>query len=301
MIRNFNDIIARASAKGGIRIAVTQAADKEVIESVVLAKEKGIAESLLIGDEAATIRLLMEMNEDPKDYTIIEASGHKDCANKAVECVKTGKADALMKGLIPTSTFFKPVLNKEDGLLTGRLISCVSVFEWADKNKLLFITDCVINVFPNLKQKKEILINGLELLKAFNYENPKIGILASVESVNIKMPETLDAAALSKMADRGEFGDAIVDGPLALDIAISKEALKTKGINSSVGGQADMLLAPCLNTGNALYKALVHFGKLSVAGTIIGAEVPIISTSRSDNVEAKLHSIALANLLVNSK
>ncbi len=298
MIKNFDDIVYSACHKKSTKIAIAQAADTEVLKAAALATGKGIANFVLVGDRENIITLLTELNEDYKDYTIIQASSYTDCAKKAVASVKSGEADVLMKGLLPTSTFLRPVLNKEVGLLTGRLISQVSVFEWKDRNKLLFITDCAVNVLPNLDQKKEILINGLELMKALEYKKPRIAVLASTEEVKTSMPETIDAAALSKMSDRGEFQDALVDGPLAFDVAVSEEAANTKRVFSNVAGQADMLLVPCLNTGNAIYKALIYIANLSAAGVVVGSEVPIISTSRSDDAKTKLYSIALASLLV---
>lgn len=298
MIKNFNDIINMAQSRGPVRVVVAQAADTEVLKAVALARQKGLVEGILTGVRETIIKLLKEINEEPNNYTIIQAADYVDCAIKAVANVKSKQADILMKGLLPTDAFLRPVLSKEHGILMGKLISQVSVFQWTDEDRLLFITDCAINIAPNLEQKKQILLNGIELMRSINLQKPRVAILAPNENINSNMQETIDAAALSKMAERGEFLDAIVDGPLAFDAAISEEAIQTKGILSPVGGKSDMLLVPCLNTGNAIHKTLVNIAKLPAAGVVMGAQSPIVSTSRSDSAETKLYSIALASCLV---
>lgn len=298
MFKNFNEIVLKAMEKGAVTVAVAQAADIEVLKSICFARKKGLVKGVLIGKREKIFEILKELNEDPDNYTIINALDNIDCANKAVQSVKSGQSSIIMKGLLPTSTFLRPILNKENGLMIGKLISQISIFEWKDQDRLLLITDCAINVLPNLEHKKEILTNGLQLLKSLNINNPKVAVIAPVENVNPGMQETIDAAALSKMSERGDFEDCIVDGPLAFDVAISEEAVITKGIKSSVCGKADMLLMPCLNSANSVHKALVNISKLPAAGVVLGSKIPIISTSRSDNAETKFYSIAVASLLV---
>ena len=205
-----------------------------------------------------------------------------------------------MKGLLQTATFLRPVLDKEKGLRTGRLISHASVFEWSEKEKLLIVTDCAINITPDLKQKKGILENAIQLAQALGIETPYAAVVCALELVNPDMPDTIDAAVLAKMADRGEIKNAVVDGPLAFDNAVSKEAAVHKGISSPVAGKVDILLMPDMKTGNVIHKSFIHFANLKGAGVVLGARVPLIATSRSDSAETKLYSLAVGNLLAHS-
>lgn len=297
MFKNLDEVIRAAGAGGPVRVAVAQAADPEVLAAVAEARRHNLAEGLLFGEPGAVHAALKQIGEDPAHYTIIPAADPADCAAQAVAAVNAGEAHFLMKGLLPTATFLRPVLDKEKGLRTGRLISHVGIFEWPEAEKLLLITDCAINIAPDLKQKKEILENALAVAHALGIEKPKVAPLAALEFVNPDMPETLEAAALSKMADRGEIRGAIVDGPLALDNAISPAAAQHKGIGGPVAGYADILLTPDMKTGNVLYKSLVYFAHLRCAAVVVGARVPLVMTSRSDSADAKFCSLAAASLL----
>jgi phosphate butyryltransferase len=289
-------IRAAALAKKA-RVAVAQAADTEVLTAIAAARRLGLVEGVLIGNEAEILAALRAIGEDSADYTIIPAADSRAAAIAAVAEVNAGRADAVMKGLLPTATFMRPILDKEKGLRTGRLLSQISVFEWPEGGRFLFITDCAINIAPDLKQKREILENVLELAGALGLAAPKVAVLSALELVNPDMPDTVEAAALAKMGDRGEFGDALVDGPMALDNAISPHAASHKGITSPVAGAADIVLVPDIKVGNALHKALTHLAHFRCGAAVMGARVPIIATSRSDNPETKLLSIAIASVV----
>jgi phosphate butyryltransferase len=297
MFRSLKEVIHAAGAGEPARVAVAQAADPEVLAAVAEARRLGLAEGVLCGEPAAVEAALREIGEDPAHYSIVPAADPAESAVRAVAAVNAGEADFLMKGLLPTATFLHPVLDKEKGLRTGRLISQISIFDWAEAEKLLLITDCAINIAPDLKQKKAILENALAVAHALGIEEPRVAPLAALEFVNPDMPETLDAAALAKMADRGELCGAVVDGPLALDNAVSPEAARHKGIGGPVAGRADIILTPDMKTGNVLHKALVHFAHFRCAAAVVGARVPLVMTSRSDSADAKLCSIAVAGLL----
>ncbi|BCV23485.1 bifunctional enoyl-CoA hydratase/phosphate acetyltransferase [Gelria sp. Kuro-4] len=296
-MKNFQEVISQARAQGPVRVAVAQAADPEVLTAIIEAKKVGIAEGVLVGDPKGISDLLADLNEDPTTYTIVQATSSDDCAKQAVALVNSGEADVLMKGLLQTATFLRPVLDKEKGLRTGRLISHASVFEWTGKEKLLIVTDCAINITPDLQQKKSILENGIQLAQALGIETPCVAVICALELVNPDMPETLDAAALAKMADRGEIKNAVVDGPLAFDNAVSEEAAAHKGIASPVAGKVDILLMPDMKTGNVIHKSFVHCAHFKGAAVVIGARAPLIATSRSDSADTKLNSLAVANLL----
>ncbi|MDK2927322.1 MAG: phosphate butyryltransferase [Bacillota bacterium] len=297
MFRSLKEVIHAAGAGEPARVAVAQAADPEVLAAVAEARRLGLAEGVLCGEPAAVEAALREIGEDPAHYSIVPAADPAESAVRAVAAVNAGEADFLMKGLLPTATFLHPVLDKEKGLRTDRLISQISIFDWAEAEKLLLITDCAINIAPDLKQKKAILENALAVAHALGIEEPRVAPLAALEFVNPDMPETLDAAALAKMADRGELRGAVVDGPLALDNAVSPEAARHKGIGGPVAGRADIILTPDMKTGNVLHKALVHFAHFRCAAAVVGARVPLVMTSRSDSADAKLCSIAVAGLL----
>jgi phosphate butyryltransferase len=296
-MKSFQQVISEAQAQGPVRVAVAQAADQGVLSAIIEAKKIGIAEGVLVGDRKAISSLLIGFDENPTNYTIVDATSPDDCAKQAVTAVNSGQADVLMKGLLQTATFLRPVLDKERGLRTGRLISQASVFEWPERERLLIVTDCAINITPDLKQKRDILENGIKLALALGIETPHVAAICALELVNPDMPETVEAAALAKMADRGEIKNAVVDGPLAFDNAVSEEAAVHKGIYSPVAGKADILLMPDMKTGNVIHKSFVYFAHLKGAAAVIGTRVPLIATSRSDSAETKLNSLAVTNLL----
>jgi phosphate butyryltransferase len=296
MIQNLDDLIDKVKSREKKKIAVAAAEDLEVLEVVEEAESLKLAEFILIGDKKEIEKIAKENN---KKITcqIIHEPDHKKAAEKAVELVKKGEAGALMKGLLHTGTFLKAVLNKEKGLNLGKLVSQISLFDKESGEGLQLLTDCAMSIFPTLDEKRQIIENAVYLAEKIGYEMPKVAILSALEIVNPAIPDTIEAAILSKMGDRGQIKNAIIDGPFALDNAISLEAAKHKGIDSVVAGQADILIAPNLQVGNVLTKALTYYAHKDVAAAVIGAGAPIIMTSRTDSVRNKLLSIALASYI----
>lgn len=296
MVTSLKDLIERVTNREKKKIAVAAAEDVEILEVVQKAIELNIAEFILIGDKNKIEQLARE-NHIELDLYIIDEPEHAKAAEKAVELVKTKEADAIMKGLLHTSTFLKAVLNKEKGLNTGRLISQISVFDKEDGEGLQLLTDCAISIEPTLEEKKQIIENAVDLAIKLGYERPKVALLSAIEVVNPKIKDTVEAAILSKMGDRGQIKNAIIDGPFALDNAISKKAAEQKGIKGEVAGCADILVAPNLQVGNVLTKALTYYAHKDVAAAVMGAGAPVVMTSRSDSVKNKLLSIALASYI----
>lgn len=275
-MRNFDELLKAAQAKAQAKLpvlAVAQATDHHVEEAVAEAEHLGLVKALRI------------VKEDPAE-----------AAREAVAAVRNGEADLLMKGLLQTATIMKAVLDKETGLRTGRALSHACAFEIPGWHKLVYITDAALNVAPDLARKADIIRNQVIMARALGVERPKVAALAAVESVNPDMPATLDARALQEMSERGELGECVVQGPLALDLAVSAESGQTKGVTGPVIGDADILLAPDIEAGNMLYKGLVYFAKARPAGLIMGARCPIVLLSRADSADSKLLSIALAVL-----
>jgi phosphate butyryltransferase len=297
MITSFDGMLSAVKNCPVRKVAVAVAQDDAVLEAVQGAKAQGVADAILVGDRAKIEKVAAQLGIDVAGWEIIHEPDDRRAAYKAVELVSSGQANVLMKGLINTADLLRAVLDKEIGLRTGRVLSHVAVFEVPDFKRLIMITDGGMNVAPDLKQKADIIQNSVALAHALGNAQPKIAVLAAVEVVNPDMPATLDAANLAKMADRGQIKGAIIDGPLALDNAISEEAARHKGIKSPVAGHADILVVPDIQTGNMLAKSLVYFAKGKIAGLIVGAAAPIVLTSRADTHEAKILSIALGSLM----
>jgi phosphate butyryltransferase len=275
-------------------IAVAEAGDHEVMESVMKAYKDGIAHFILYGNEKKISGYLQEFIDEEKSGIKVVAADTASAAEDAVKAVHTGEADILMKGLVSTSILLKAVLNKEYGLRTDKVLSHVAAFEVDGFDRLIFITDAAMNIAPDLKQKAQILQNAIDFVRQTGITDPKAAVLSAVETVNPAMQATLDAASLTVMSLRNQISGGIVEGPFALDNAISKEAAEHKGITGAVAGQADILLVPSIETGNVLYKSLIYFAKAKVGAVICGAKTPIVLTSRADSSESKYLSIALA-------
>ena len=296
-MRSFNDVIKYAKERGPKTISVACSQDKEVLIAVDIAKREGIAKAILVGDIEKTKSIANELNIDLSEYELIEEKDLAKASLKAVSLVSEGKADMVMKGLVDTSIILKAVLDKEVGLRTGNILSHVAVFDVKGYDRLFFITDAAMNLAPDLKSKKQIIENACVVTNALDIEIPKVAIVCAKEKVNPKMPDTVDAKNLEDMCKNGEIKGCIVGGPFALDNAVSEEAAKHKGIDNPIAGKADILLAPDIEAGNILYKSLVFFSESKNAGIIVGAKAPIILTSRADNEETKLNSIALGVLM----
>ncbi len=296
MKRSFDDVIAKVKEVGKKTVAVSVAQDEAVLEAVKAAKEQGIADAILVGDEAKIREIAAQISMDLTGYEIIDEPDVIQASLKAVKLAHDGRADMYMKGIIDTKNFLKSVLDKEVGLRTGGALSHVCVFDVPGIDQLLFLTDVAFMTYPTLEDKVNIINNTIPVCNACGVSNPKIAPLAAVEVVNPKMEVTVEAEALTKMNEEGQITGCIVDGPLSLDLAIDPEAAKHKGATGrKIQGDADVLLFPDIHAGNLVYKAMVHMVPGVKNGCIItGTKVPVILTSRSDTFETKLHSIALA-------
>ncbi len=295
MSKGFDDLLAKVSQCDRKTVSVACAQDEPILEAVKAAKEKGIADAILVGDEVKIREIAAGLNMDLSDYEIINEPDTTAAALKAVELVHNKKADMYMKGLIDTKGFLKSVLNKEVGLRTGKPLSHVGVFEVPGIDRLLFLTDVAFMTYPTLEEKKSIVENTVEVAHACGISNPKVAPLAAVEVINPKMPATLDAAELTKMNEAGEITGCTIDGPLSFDLAIDPEAAKHKGATGrKIVGDADVLLFPDIHAGNLVYKCLVHTTACKNGCIITGTDAPVILTSRSDTFEVKMNSIALA-------
>jgi phosphate butyryltransferase len=275
-------------------IAVAEAGDQEVMESVFKAYKEGIAHFILFGNGEKISDWLKKNTNDSTPGIEIVPTDTPSAAVNAVKAVHEGKADILMKGLVSTSVLLKAVLNKEFGLRTGKVLSHVAAFEIEGYDRLIFVTDAAMNINPDLNQKGQILQNAIDFVLQTGVDEPKAAVLAAVENVNPAMEATLDAASLTVMNLRNQITGGVVEGPLALDNAISMEAAAHKGISGNVAGKADILLVPTIETGNVLYKSLIYFARAKVGAVICGAKAPIVLTSRADSSESKYLSIALA-------
>jgi phosphate butyryltransferase len=296
MIRTFQEVLKKAEALPPLTVAVAAAADREVLEAVRDAKQHGIAEFLLFGDKAKIKAISAEIGLEVDDASIGHADSEPAASQMAVAAVRAGQADVVMKGMVQTADFLRAVLNKETGLRTGKVLSHVATFEVPGYDRLIHVTDPALNVAPTLPEKVQIVQNVIEYCHSLGKLDPKVAVLAAVEVVNPNMQPTLDAAALAQMNRRGQIKGGIVDGPFALDNAISVEAAEHKGIHSPVAGVADVLHVPDLEAGNILYKSMVYFAKSGIGALVLGASAPVVLTSRADSPEAKLNSIALAVL-----
>ena len=274
-------------------LSVAAAHDEEVLLAVKDACEMDIIKATLIGEEDKIRKIASEINFNLDNVEVIDESDLKLCAEKAVKLVSSGKADYVMKGLLDTSIILKEVLNKEYGLRTDSLLSHVMIYEVPLYHKLLILTDGGMNIDPDVSQKKKIADNAIKAAKSLGINTVKVACLAAKEKVNPKMQATLDADELKSMCKDGMFGNGvIVEGPIAFDLAVSKDACKIKGYESEVGGDADILLVPNIETGNGIGKALTYMANAKSAGIIMGAKAPVVLVSRADTHESKLYSIA---------
>jgi len=276
------------------KMVLAASEDAHSLCAVVEAAEQEIIRPVLIGDMEKTKGLAEILNLDLSKYELIHAATPVEAVTLSVRMVHDGKADVLMKGKVGTSDMLKCVLNKDYGLRTGKLLSHFAYFEVETYHKLIAVTDVAMNIAPNLSEKISILNNAVMILNNLGINTPKVAVLGAVEKVNTDMNATLDAALLSKMNQRDQILNCIVDGPLAFDNAVSVESAKHKEIKSEVAGDTDLLLMPDIEVGNVLYKTLVFFAKAKVASMIVGASAPIVLTSRSDSEQAKFDSILLA-------
>ena len=300
MSKSFEELISKANQKTLKKVSVSNAQDEPVLQAVKAAKEQNIATAILVGDEAKIREIAASIDMDLTDFEIINEPDTEAAALKAVELVHNGKADILLKGLLETKTFLKSVLNKEVGLRTGKMLSHVCVFEIEGINRLLFFTDVAFNTYPTLADKVNIINNAVEVAHACGIECPKVAPLCAVETVNPKMQPTVDADNLTKMYEGGDFKGCQLYGPLSMDLAIDPEAAVHKGVTNPVAGHADILLFPNIDAGNITYKILVRTAKVKIGNVLVGTSAPVVLTSRSDDFQTKLNSIALATVIAGS-
>lgn len=298
MAKHFDELVAKVAQIPMKKVAVCVSQDSAVIEAVRAAKDRKIADAILVGDEAKTKAIAKELGIDISDFEMINVEDVTEASLEAVKLVHDGKADLYMKGLIDTKGFLKSVLSKEVGLRTGKTLSHVCVFDVKGYDRLMFLSDVAFLPYPTLEDKANIIRNTVEICEACGVVNPKVAPLAAVEVVNPKMPATVEAEELHQMNLRGEIEGCIVDGPLSMDLAIDPEAAKHKAATDRpIQGDADVLLFPDIHAGNLTYKAMVHMADCVNGNILTGTAAPVVLASRSDSMEVKVNSLAVAALV----
>jgi phosphotransacetylase len=297
----YEQLLARCKDFDAVPTAVVHPCERSALAGAAEAADLGLIKPIYIGPAARIAEIASKGGIDLGSAEIIDAPHSHAAAEKGVALVREGRAELLMKGSLHTDELLGAVVARESGLRTGRRISHVFIMDVPTYHKVLVVTDAAINIAPALEDKADICQNAIDLAISLGLAKPKVAILAAVETVTSKMPATIDAAALCKMADRGQIKGALLDGPLAFDNAISKEAARTKGLESEVAGDPDILLAPDLEAGNILAKMLSFLGQADSAGLVLGAKVPIILTSRADSVRARIASCAVAMLAAQAR
>lgn len=296
MIKNFKDLLSKLTEKDSKtrkKIVLAGAEDIEALKALKHAYQLNICDFVLVGQKSSVINNLETLELPAEDFEIIDSTDEFDCAEKSVKAVNSENAAMLMKGLIKTSTLLKAVLNENWGLRTGKLLSHVAVLESPVIDRLILLSDGGMIIKPTLEQKVAIIENAVHVAKKMGIDLPKVACIAAVEVVNPSMPETVEAAILSKMNQRGQIKDCLVDGPLGLDNALDTNAAKVKKVSGEVAGRADILIVPDIHSGNFLGKSIVYMAGGNIAGIVVGAKVPIVIVSRADSFENKFHSIVL--------
>jgi phosphotransacetylase len=297
----YEELLERCKALEPIATAVAHPCEESALAGAVEAAGLGLIKPILVGPTERIKATADKARVALTGLELVDAPNSHASAAKAVELVRTGKCELLMKGSLHTDELLAAVVARDSGLRTGRRISHVFIMDVPTYHKVLLVTDAAINIAPTLEDKVDICQNAIDLAMTLGREQPKVAILAAVETVTSKMPATIDAAALCKMADRGQIKGGLLDGPLAFDNAISKEAARTKGIDSEVAGDPDVLLAPDLEAGNILAKLLSYLARSDSAGLVLGARVPVILTSRADSVRARIASCGVAMLAAHAR
>jgi len=293
-LKRLNDLIDIARKKTTRRLAVAAAGDRAVLDAVHKAMKEEIVIPVLVGDQDKIKEIAQDLGMDNHKISIHHEPNPAKASQKAVSLIRQGKADILMKGLVSTAPLLKAVLDKENGLRKGGTLSHFALIESPHYHKLFGVTDAAMNIAPEFQEKVDMINNAVDVFHGLGFSNPKVAVIAPLEVVNPKIDSTSHAAMLAKMNDRGQIKGCIVDGPFAIDNAVSKDAAEHKKFYSSVAGDADILMTPELNSGNVLYKALMFLGGSTSAAVIMGAQVPIVLTSRADTKKSKMMSIALA-------
>jgi phosphate acetyltransferase len=297
----YERLVAATKGLEALVTAVAHACDESSLRGALEAAEAGMIIPILVGPRDRIINLAKSLDIKLQGVDIVDAPHSQAAAEKAVELVRSGRARLLMKGSLHSDELLGAVTNRENGLRTSRRISHVFVMDVPTHPHTLFITDAAVNIAPDLNAKRDIVQNAIDLYAALGLGIPKVAILSAVETINLSIPSTIEAAALCKMADRGQITGGEIDGPLAFDNAISPEAARIKGIKSAVAGWAQILVVPDLEAGNMLAKNLTFLSRADAAGIVLGARVPVILTSRADNVRTRMASCAVATLLAHSQ
>lgn len=282
-------------------VAVVAAHDAHTLEAVLKTKDEGILDHILIGKKDEIIKIGNELGYDVSHDAIIDSDTDEDAVTKGLDLIKTGGADFLQKGILQTSTLLKGVVNKENGIKARDTLSNVALLDIPAYHKVVGLTDGGMVMYPTLEQKKDIIDNAVEVYKALGYDNPKVAVLCAVETLNPKMPETVDAAELKKMNQEGIIKDCVVEGPISFDLAVDPEAAKIKGYESPVAGDADIIIMPDISAGNLTSKALTVLGGAMMAGIVMGAKCPIALNSRSAAFEEKYYSLLACAYMMSAK
>ena len=297
MITKLDDLLELVKTKGKKKLVAAYANDSHTIGAVSAAVDKGIVDATLVGDIDTIKQICAEEGINPDKFELVQEADENKAGVKAVSLIREGKGDILMKGLLSTDKYMRAILNKETGLMPGKkndMLTHIAVFEVPSYHKLLVCSDVAIVPAPDMKQKQQILSYLISTAKNLEIAKPKVAILAATEQVSTGMPACVEAAIISKMGERGQIKGAIIDGPLALDVAIDAESAKTKKVGGEVAGDADCILFPNIESGNVFYKTCTKFAGAELACMVVGAKVPCILTSRGDSAKTKLYSIALA-------
>lgn len=296
-MRKLSEILERARKRESRKLVVAAAEDLNVLQAVMQARSGNIIEPVLVGDSLKVLDLCREHGLEMEDVPLLDEKDPEKACQIAIDLIREGEADILMKGLVSTAPLLKAILDREKGLRKSDVLSHAALFEIPSYPKLLAVTDAAMNVDPGVDEKISIILNAVEIFHRLGLPEPKVAVLGPLENINSKIQSTVQAGEIKRLAAAGRLPGCQVDGPLALDIAVSPEAARHKGIGGVVAGDADILLTPDLNSGNILYKSLIFLGKSTSAAVVMGARVPIVLTSRADSEESKLMSIALASAL----
>jgi phosphate acetyltransferase len=297
----YERLIAKARTLNAVSTAVAHPCDETSLRGALEAKDAGLIIPILVGPRQKILQVAESVGLNVAGVQIVDVPHSHAAADKAVELVRSGKAELLMKGSLHSDELLSAVANRETGLRTGRRISHVFVMDVPTHPQTLFITDAAVNIAPDLMAKRDIVQNAIDLFAGLGLGTPRVAILSAVETVNPSIPSTIEAAALCKMAERGQITGGMLDGPLAFDNAISLEAARIKGIKSAVAGQAQILVVPDLEAGNMLAKNLTFLSGADAAGIVLGARVPIVLTSRADNLRTRMASCAVAALFADAR
>lgn len=293
MYKNFEELLIDSQGRGRKNVAVVWPDEDHTLKAVLMALKDGVINPIFVGP-AENIRSKLQALGCNEDIPIIDSSSPDEAVEQAIKLIRAGKADVLMKGLLDTAVILRAVVNKKTGICARGVLSHMSLVQLPSYHKLIAITDCALLTYPTLEQKKEAILNAVNFLIKIGVEKPKVAVLAAIEKLNPKMPETVEADKLKQMAETGELSGCIVEGPISYDLALKKEAAEIKGFQSPVAGDADLLVVPNITAGNILIKALTFTAGGISAGLILGARVPVVITSRSSSVRSKYNSLRVA-------